>query len=554
MRCISEAKRRFSVDEDRVYLTGESMGGHGTWAIASRHPDVFAAAAPVYGGWDFRITNVSSLSTAPPPKTALSAYGLERSSSFSHAENLLHVPLLVTHGDADASVHVENSRHAVKLLQRWGYDVRYHEMPGWGHEDLGQRLAIVDWLLTHRRESAPRTVRLRSPDLAAASAYWVSVRAFEHPAEIIRVNAEVLQPGIVRVDSTNVAALRLDVPEAYRAASGALRVIWNGETHELRAKDGRVTLGSPPDAPLSKRPGLEGPLPAVFETPFAVVVGTTSTNARMRELIQSRAEWFAQQWLDWQKHPLRVLKDTEVSREHERKFSLILFGDADENAVTKRFADRLPFSASADGIVVDGRKFAVADSVLQAIYPSPSAADRYVYVVAATSPDGMYFWKPQIVNFAMGFAATQFDWLIQDGRRPPPGTTDLQAANVASGVFDASWRRQDRWTVLRDEAEASQWTLRHLPKKDFVVSPSALQAAAGRYEVAPGFVVTLRIEDENIIIDIPGEPSISMIAESDSIFVDPKTGNAVEILRDENGKVTGASADTPQGIIFVKRL
>jgi predicted esterase len=554
MRCIAEAKQRFSIDEDRVYLTGESMGGHGTWAIASRHPDVFAAAAPVYGGWDFRITNVTRAVTVTAPTTQMSAFGLERSSSFSHAENLLHVPLLVVHGDADASVHVENSRHAVKLLQRWGYNVRYYEMPGWAHEDLGQRLAIADWLLTHKRASAARTVRLRSPDLAGASAYWVNVRAYQRPAEIIRVNAEVMQPGVIRVDSTNVAALSLDVPKPYRGSSATVQIIWNGKVHAIEASSGRVELGTAPDAPLHKRPGLEGSLPAAIERPFAVVVGTISPDARMRETIQARADWFAQQWLGWQKHPLRVLKDTEISREHERQLSLILLGGADANAVTKRLANQLPFSGSPDGIVVDGRKFAVPDSVLQAIYPSPFVEDQYVYVVAATSADGMYFWKPQIVNFIVGFPITHFDWLIQDGRRPPPGATDTQGANVALGVFDVSWRRQDRWTVIRDEAIASKWTLRRAPSKNFVASPEALQAAAGRYELFSGFVLTFRVEDGNIIVDVPGEPSIATIAESNSVFVDPKSGNAVEILRDEAGNVIGASVDSPEGMVLAKRL
>ena len=85
----------------------------------------------------------------------MDAFSLERASSFANAENLLHVPLFIVHGDADPAVNVENSRHAVRMMQRWGYDVRYHEMPGWAHEDLGQQAAIADWLLTHRRVAAP---------------------------------------------------------------------------------------------------------------------------------------------------------------------------------------------------------------------------------------------------------------------------------------------------------------------------------------------------------------------------------------------------------------
>ena len=101
------------------------------------------------------------------------------------------------HGDADPNVSVENSRHAVRMLQRWGYDVQYHEMPGWAHEDLGQRLAIADWLLTHKRVSEPKTVRLRSGALEGASAYWLAVRGFERAGEVLRIEAEIVQPGMV---------------------------------------------------------------------------------------------------------------------------------------------------------------------------------------------------------------------------------------------------------------------------------------------------------------------------------------------------------------------
>lgn len=553
MRCIDEAKRRFSVDEDRVYLTGESMGGHGVWAVASRHPDVFAAAAPIYGGWDFRITNVSNPVETQQPKTEVGAFAAEAGSSFSHAENLLNVPLLIVHGDADTAVHVENSRHAVRMLQRWGYDVRYHEMPGWAHEDL-YRIPVAEWLLQHTRKSTPRTVRLRATNLAGAAAYWVRAQRFENPAQVIRINAEVLEPGLVRVDSSNVAALSLEVPKSYRGARDSVRVVWNGETHTVTPDaHGRIELGSPSNARLVKRVDLEGPLPAVITTPFAVVVGTISPDALMRERIETAANRFAQQWLQWQKHPVRVLKDTEVTAEHERAYSLILLGGADANAVTKRFADKLPFSASSDGIVVDGRKFDVADSVLQAIYPSPAADDRYVYVVAATSADGLYFWTPQIVNFMQGFPYTSADWIIQDGRRPPPGTTDLHDAHVAYGIFDANWRRNDRWTVLRDEGVASKWTLRRAPAKDFVPSPEALEAAAGRYELFPGFFLTFRVENGRLVVDVPGQPTLSTIAESDWIYIDPSTDVSAEIVRDDAGNVIGASIIDTRGVVFAKR-
>lgn len=554
MRCLDEAKRRFSVDAERVYLTGESMGGHGTWAIVTRHPDVFAAAAPIFGGWDFRITTINTPVTPPKPATALEAFWFERGSSFANAENLLHVPMLVIHGDADPAVHVANSRHAVQLMQRWGYDIRYHELPGWAHEDLGQHPVVADWLLSHRRVASPATVRLRSTDLAGASAYWLRVRAFENPSEVIRVVAQVLQPGLVRIDSTNVAALTLDLPAALRGSAEKLRVVWNGHAHELNAANGGELGSIPAVAKLTKRAGLEGPLPAVIATPFAVVVGTTSADPRMRETIRARADSFAQQWLSWQHQPLRMLKDTEVTAEHEKKYSLVLLGGADSNAVTRKLAKQLPFEASRNGVVVDGRVWKVQDSVLQVIYPSPLAADRYVYVIAATSPEGMYFWTPQLVHFTWGNPLTIFDWLIQDGRLPPPGTQNSAIPNVAAGVFDASWRRKDQWTTMRDAKSASHWTLRRAPAKDFVPSAAALGAVEGRYELFSGATLRFRSEGDRLLAELPDGTNPALSAESDFIFVVPQTGDVVEFVRDANGNVSGASVQNQGSLMWAKRL
>jgi predicted peptidase len=100
------------------------MGGSGTWLIASRHPDLFAAVAPVFGGWDFRLLPGSGFAN-PGATTVPERFVQESQSSFVGAEGLLNLPLLVNHGDSDPTVTVEYSRHAVRMLQRWGYDVRY---------------------------------------------------------------------------------------------------------------------------------------------------------------------------------------------------------------------------------------------------------------------------------------------------------------------------------------------------------------------------------------------------------------------------------------------
>ena len=165
----------------------------------------------------------------------------------------------------------------------------------------------------------------------------------------------------------------------------------------------------------------------------------------------------------------------------------------------------------------------------------------------------MYFWRPQLVHFVQGFPMTMFDWVIQDGRRPPVGPMNAADAYVAAGVFDASWRMQDALIHRRDPS-ASQWTLRRAPAPGFAPSADALSKIAGSYEVFPGFAVTVRTDGAQALVDVPGEPSVPLTSESDWVFVNPATGESAEFVRDAQGNVTGIALESTGAVRFFKRL
>ncbi len=276
LRCLDEATRRFQVDRDRVYLSGESMGGNGTWLIASRHPQLFAAAAPVYGGWDYRINVNGYAYTNPQATRPMERFVQEAHASFASAEGLRNVPLYVLHGDQDAAVPVEQSRHGVRLLQRWGYDVRYREIPGRGHEDLKARDEIAAWLLEHRRDPAPQEVRLRSYDLAGASAHWVKVLAWQSPLEMIEARARLVDRGLVRIDTKNVArahadaAARIPRPGRQSAARGVERRGSRGAGRQRR----NLSAGRPADtrsgaATRDRRVKAASPISSIHPSPLS---------------------------------------------------------------------------------------------------------------------------------------------------------------------------------------------------------------------------------------------------------------------------------------------
>ncbi len=122
---VDELLGKYPVDPDKVYLTGLSQGGFGTWATAARHPEKFAAVAPVCGGG----------------KT-------------EWAKKFGPLPIWNFHGDADKVVPVGLSRIMVEAVEKAGGRIKYTEYPGIRHDSWTQTYRnpkLYDWLLSHSR-------------------------------------------------------------------------------------------------------------------------------------------------------------------------------------------------------------------------------------------------------------------------------------------------------------------------------------------------------------------------------------------------------------------
>lgn len=125
MALIDDLGNHLPVDKDRIYLTGSSMGGSGTWGIISRWPDVFACAVPLCGGGDA-----------------------------SKAAAIRHIPVWIFHGDKDDSVPVENSRKMFAALEAVEGNVQYSELPGSGHlitTEVYSKPELDEWMFRQKR-------------------------------------------------------------------------------------------------------------------------------------------------------------------------------------------------------------------------------------------------------------------------------------------------------------------------------------------------------------------------------------------------------------------
>lgn len=125
---LDHIEANYKIDTNRIYVTGLSMGGYGTWALAMREPDRFAAIAPVCGGGNSRAIKYIDKITAP---------------------------IWAFHGAKDTVIPLEKMYEMQKALEEQGIEMRVTVYPEVGHNSWDNAYAddeLFEWLFSHSRE------------------------------------------------------------------------------------------------------------------------------------------------------------------------------------------------------------------------------------------------------------------------------------------------------------------------------------------------------------------------------------------------------------------
>ncbi|MGA9770288.1 MAG: prolyl oligopeptidase family serine peptidase [Blastocatellia bacterium] len=152
LKALEQSMKEFNGDQTRTYLTGLSMGGNGTWAIASANPGKFAAIAPV----------CAPARISPRYGVQVNPEDMSEERYKTYAAKIGRTPVWVFHGDADPVVPVTESRLMVEALKAASGDVRYNEYPGVGHDSWNKAYAepeLFTWLFSHQLDSNAKAKR-----------------------------------------------------------------------------------------------------------------------------------------------------------------------------------------------------------------------------------------------------------------------------------------------------------------------------------------------------------------------------------------------------------
>lgn len=402
LEVLDLAQARLKTDPDRIYLTGHSMGGHGSWHLATLYPDRFAAVGPSAGWislWSYRMDPPTDV---PSPTVALVERATLASRTLEMAPNLAGLGVYVLHGDADDNVPVGQAHLILDRLAGFHRDFEVHVEPGAGHwwdrsDDPGADCVawapMFDFFVRHRRPAPGelRSIRFRTPTPSVSARYeWACIAGQQRQFAMSTIALERDPTGsIVRGETGNVSLLGLDFG-GVRADS--VRIELDGETLRAArtedgmlwlARDGAWRLAAAPD-PAHKGPDRYGSFREAFANRVQFVYATGG-NQEENAWALAKARYDAE--LLWYRgnSSVDVIADTAFDPSAEPDRNVILYG----NATTHRGWAALwngPVSVERGRAVVGAREFDGDGFGVLAVRPRPGSSRALVGIVAPTGP------------------------------------------------------------------------------------------------------------------------------------------------------------------------
>jgi len=444
---LNRAEELFGTDPRRTYLTGHSMGGHGTWNLGAHLADRFAAIAPSAGWTDFWSYAGGATFDDPSPGER----SLERAANASRTllleRNFALQGVYVLHGDQDDNVPVGQARAMRTRLAAFHPNFAYHERKGAGHWWGNQ---CVDWpplFQFLRQNTRPDSTGLFELSFQTvhpgiqSRCHWIEIETQQASLEVSSVQAS-LDPDTaeVKVDTQNVARLSLlldEMPAPPRSVVlDGQRIENPGELLAFERDRGGDWRALREVDPHSKNPGRMGPFKEAFRNRMLFVYGTGGTGEQ-NAWAYAKARYDAETFLYRGNGSVELVPDSRFNPAAEPDRNVILYGNQDQNSAWDRVIDG-DLVEIGDGFVrVGERRFDGDQLALLLVRPRRGSDRASVGVVAGTGLPGLRLTN-QLPYFVSGVAYPDFTIL----------STEMlehgSAGILAAGFFGPDWEVQRR--------------------------------------------------------------------------------------------------------------
>lgn len=446
LEVLETAKQTFQPDPTQVYLTGHSMGGHGTLQVGVLFPDKFAAIAPSAGWVAFSTYGGGARFADPTPLESLILRSMSPSDTLAYKQNYAQQGVYLLHGDADDNVPVTEARAVRAALEPFHKDLHWHEQSGAGHwwENSDERGAeCVDWpaifdLFARRRIPTLDQVRLidfttPGPGVSATN-HWLTILQQEKQWQPSHLQLAA-EPFAKRIKGTteNVRAMTL----APTWLSDGLNLNLDGQELSIDGELTSVTLvreggkwqvGAVPNG--EKSPKRDGLFKDIFKNRALFVVGTAG-NAAENAWALDKAIFDAEQLWVRGNGSVDIVLDKQFDPAATKGRNVVLYGNKNTNSAYGQLVDDA-FTVQRGQVSGGGKTVKGSDLAAFYIRPRKNDSTASVAVIGGTGIVGMRLCD-RVPLFTSG--ASMPDVMVYSPDALSQGTPGM----VAAGFFGNNW-------------------------------------------------------------------------------------------------------------------
>lgn len=439
LEVLKIATDKFQPDPKRIYLTGHSMGGHGTWFLGATYPDKWAAIAPC-AGYPTLKGYGSADGLIPDSSGSVVGQMLLRTSNQSDviklATNYKPLGVYILHGDEDRTVSVNYARQMKKLLGEFHSDFNYYEYPGgshwYGSESMDWK-PIFDFFKWHSlpADSAVNKIDFKTANPGISpSYYWTSIQQQVNPLQYSRLQLNRdKKKGLISGTTENIQLLKLNLKEFGKNATISITldgpevlkhttIADNDSIFLLLGANNKWSISQSPDQ-SRKGPHRNGTFKEAFNKRMVFVYSTNGTKEENNWSI-NKARYDAETWYYRSNGAVDIIPDKQYSREKYENRNVIIYGNSSTNAAWDLLLKDCPVQIERNTAIIGDKVLRGDDIGTYFIWPIKNTSANTVAVIGGSGIKGMnaavanqYFAGgsgfPDIMIFRLGMLRSGVD-------------------------------------------------------------------------------------------------------------------------------------------------
>jgi predicted esterase len=447
LEVLEIAKQKYNPDPAKIFLTGHSMGGHGTWYLGATYPDKWAAIAPCAG---YPTLTAYGSADGKIPATAISKEEevLRRASNPSDviqlARNYDDLGVYVHHGDDDQVVSVDYARQMRKILGEFHNDFSYYEYPGGSHWFGNESVdwpPIFEFFKWHaiEHDSVATHIQFKTANPGISAQYrWASIIQQRSPLafsnfDLIRDN----KAGSITGTTENVRMLMLHTDFATQGDtinisidSTNIKAVANGTSKLLLTRDPEWKL-VPGVTSKQKNPKRSGTFKESLQHRMVFVYGTHGSEEENAWSF-NKARYDAEVWYYRGNGAVDIIADNDFTAARYKERGVVIYGNSVTNSAWNKLLRSCPIAVTSSHISLGSKRFEGNDLGAYFTWPRDDSDKAMVAVVAGTGLIGM---KSTDSNQYFAAGSGFPDYFIFSAKMLDVGAKGIMAA----GFFNNNW-------------------------------------------------------------------------------------------------------------------